>query len=310
MKEANKLNPQESYQAVLREVKKRIAGKEDVIELMFIAIISDGHVLLEGVPGIAKTTMARTLSEAIQAKFDRVQGTSDLEYKDIVGFTYMDEKDHQVKLKPGPIFSNILLIDELNRAPPKVASALLQSLEEREVTFSDRTIQLEKPFIAIATQNPLSIEGTMPIPKVLADRFLLRIGVQYPSEEEERAMLHIKESGIDAPIDKVMNKDDIIGMQKMVNTVKISEEIINYITDIVAATRNEIHIIMGASPRAEIAFMKAGRARAMIQGRNEVTKEDIQFLAKPVLSHRLTVRSTGGIGVNGIIDGIIAMHMH
>jgi len=302
------MNPQESYQAVLREVKKRIAGKEDVIELMFISMIANGHVLLEGVPGIAKTTMARTMCEAIQAQFARVQGTSDLEYKDIVGFTYLDEKDHQVKLKPGPIFTNILLIDELNRAPAKVASALLEALEERQVTFSDRTLPLDNPFMAIATQNPLSIEGTSPIPKVLADRFLLRIGVQYPTEEEEREMLHIKESGVDAPIEKVMATTDIIEMQKMVNTIKVSEEVINYITEIVTATRNEIHIIMGASPRAEIGFMKAGRARALISGRTDVTKDDIQFLAKPILSHRLTVRSTGGIGVNGIIDGIIATH--
>jgi MoxR-like ATPase len=299
------MDPKDSYQAVLKEVKKRIAGKEEVIELIFIAIVSNGHVLLEGVPGIAKTTMVRTLAEVIQAEFGRVQGTSDLEYKDIVGYTYMDES-HVIKLKKGPIFTNLLLIDELNRAPPKVASALLESLEERQVTFSDRTIPLLIPFLAIATQNPLSIEGTMPIPKVLADRFLMRIGVDYPSEEEEREMLRIKESEATVTINKVLDTKQIIEMQGMVDGIKLNDNIINYLTDIVNATRKDIHIVMGASPRAEIAFMRAGKARALIYGRSEVTTEDIKFLAKPILSHRLAVRSTGGIGVNGIIDGIIA----
>ncbi len=299
------VKPQEAYQAVLNEVKRKVAGKMDVVELIFIGMIANGHVLLEGVPGIAKTVMSKTIAEVVQAGFARVQGTSDLEYRDIVGFTYMDD-NHEMKLKKGPIFTNLLLIDELNRAPPKVASALLEALEERQVTLSDRTIPLEKPFMAIATQNPLSIEGTMPIPKVLADRFLMRIAVNYPTEEEEHEILHLKESNVEPVLNKVMGIKDILDMQGMVSGIKVSEDIMNYIVKIVEATRTDIHVVMGASPRAEIGFMLCGRVRAMLNGREEVTKDDIKFLARPILSHRIAVRSTGGVGVNGIIDGIVA----
>lgn len=300
------MDPKAAYDAVRAEVRKRIAGKEDVIELIFIAMVANGHVLLEGVPGIAKTVMTKTIAEAIQAKFARVQGTSDLEYRDIVGYSYMDEA-HQMQLKRGPIFTNILLVDELNRMPQKVTSSLLEALEERQVTFADSTVPLESPFTAIATQNPLSIEGTTPIPKVLADRFLMRIGVTYPTEEEEFEMLRIKETESGVVIQKVIDTKEILEMQKLVEKVKVGEDVKKYIVKIVEATSSEIHILMGASPRAEISFMRCGKARALINNREEVTIDDIKFLAKPVLSHRLVVRATGGLGVNGIIDGILAM---
>ncbi len=302
------MDPKEAYQNVLKEVKKRIAGKEEVIELMFVALVANGHVLLEGVPGVAKTTMAKTLAEAIQAKFGRIQGMPDLDIRDIIGYTYMGE-DREVKLKQGPIFTNILLVDELNRAPPKTTTALLEALEERQVSIGDQTVPLPKPFIALATQNPLNIEGTTSIPKVLADRFLMRIAVDYPSMEEEQEMLRIKEKGESIKINSVINTSDIIGLQGMVDGVAMGDDIVEYITKIVNASRRDIHIVMGGSPRAEISFMRCGKAKALIEGRNEVSIEDIKALARPVLSHRLVVRSTGGIGVNGVIDGIIAsMH--
>ncbi len=295
----------DAYQAVLKEVKKKIAGKNEVIELMFVGLIADGNVLLEGVPGVAKTTMAKTLADVVQASFGRVQGTPDLEYSDIVGHTYIDES-HEVKLKKGPIFNNIFLIDELNRMPAKTTTALLESLEERQVSIADHDVALPKPFMAVATQNPLSIEGTNPLPKVLADRFLMRIGVDYPSMEEEQEMLRIKESEEQVKLNKILTTDQIIKAQEKVKLVKMPDEVINYITRIVGASRSDIHVVMGGSPRAEISFMRCGKARALINGRDTVEKEDIKMLTRAVLSHRIAVRSTGGIGVNGIIDGITA----
>ncbi len=300
------IDPKKAYQDVLAEVKKHIAGKNEVIELMFIALVANGHALLEGVPGVAKTTMTKTLADAVQSQFGRVQGTPDLQFKDIVGFTYVDE-DNSLQLKKGPIFTNLLLIDELNRAPPRTTTALLESLEERQVTLGNDTLQLPKPFVAFATQNPLNIEGTNPLPKVLTDRFLIRIAVSYPSMEEEQQMLRIKETEQKLETKKIIGSDDILEMQGMVNGVMMSDEVAAYITRIVNATRTDIHVVMGGSPRADIAFMRAGKARALINGRKEVTIDDIRFLARPVLSHRIVVKSTGGLGVNGIIDGIVAL---
>ena len=299
------MDAKSAYQAVLKEVKRRIAGKEDIIELMFIAVVANGHALLEGVPGVAKTTMTKTLAAAMDVQFNRIQGTPDVEVSDIIGYTYLDER-RDVKLKNGPIFTNVLLIDELNRIPAKTTAALLEALEERQVTISDSTIPLKNPFITFATQNPLNIEGSSQLPKVLSDRFLMHIGVGYPSMAEEQEMLRIKEKEESMTIEKVIDADDIIEMQSEVKRVTIPDDVVEYITKVVDATRTDIHVVMGGSPRAEISFMLCGKAKALIEGRNEVTIEDIKRLARPVLSHRILVRSTGGIGVNGIIDGIIA----
>ncbi len=299
------MNPKDAYQRVLKEVKKKIAGKEEVIELLFVSLIANGHSLLEGVPGVAKTTMCKTLADAVQASFGRVQGTPDLQIRDILGYTYLDENNN-LQLKEGPIFTNILLIDELNRAPPKTTTSLLESLEERQVTLGNSTIPLKNPFIAYATQNPLNIEGTTQLPKVLADRFLLRIAVTYPTIEEEQEMLRIKEREANIVTEKVIGVSDILDMQAQVSKVEMPDDVVKYITKIVNATRTDIHVVMGGSPRAEIAFMRAGKTKALIEGRRSVTIDDIKSLARPVLSHRILVKSTGGLGVNGVIDGIIA----
>ena len=299
------MDGKEAYQKVLAEVKKHISGKEDVIELMFISIVANGHVLLEGVPGVAKTTMSKTLAESISASFGRIQGMPDLDIRDVIGYTYMDDKG-EVQLKKGPIFNNMLLIDELNRAPPKTTTSLLEALEERQVTIGGQDMKLPDPFISFATQNPLNIEGTTALPKVLADRFLLRIEVKYPSMEEEAQMLRIKEKESRSDVDGVLGKDEILKLQEEAKKVSISDDVIGYITRLVDATRKDIHVVMGGSPRAEISFMNCGKAKALVEGRSEVTVDDIKFLAKPVLSHRILVRSTGGIGVNGVIDGLVA----
>ena len=302
------MDAKSAWQAVLGEVRKHIAGKTDVIELMFIALIANGHVLLEGMPGVAKTTMTKALAESINGEFKRVQGTPDLASGDIIGYTYMDDRTHQIVLKRGPIFTNILLIDELNRMPQRTIAAFLEALEERQVTIAgmDGTLPLQSPFIAYATQNPISIEGTVTLPKVLTDRFLMRVAVNYPSMAEEQEMLRLKETETKVVTNKVISLEDVLQMQQDVEKIKMPKEIIDYVTRLVDATRTDIHVVLGGSPRAEISFMRCGKARALIDGRSEVTIDDIKFLAKPVLSHRLVVRSTGGIGVNGIIDGIVA----
>jgi MoxR-like ATPase len=301
------LDAKTAWPLVLREVKKHVAGKEDVVELMFIALVANGHCLLEGVPGVAKTVLCKTYAETVDAQFARVQGTPDVDMRDIMGFTYLDDKTHEVMIKKGPIFTNILLIDELNRAPPKTMAAFLEALEERQVTIPGApTQQLMRPFVAFATQNPLNIEGTTPLPKVLADRFMMKIAVNYPSNEEEQEMLRLKETNVDIKMEKVIGIEDLLEMQKAVPSVKISDDCIRFITKLVDATRDDLHVVMGGSPRAEISLMQCSKAKAMIEGRTDVTIDDLKFLAKPVLSHRLVVRSTGGIGVNGVIDGLVA----
>ncbi len=300
------MEPQEVYNLVLKEVKKKIAGKEDVIKLMFIGLVANGHVLLEGVPGVAKTTMVKSLASAINADFKRIQGTSDLTPQDIVGYTYIDPSDNNLKVHKGPIFTNLLLLDELNRTPPKTMSAFLEMLEERVVTIGGINYKLPDLFIAFATQNPLNIEGTEPLPKVLADRFIMKINVDYPSENEEIEMIRLKEKDTQLEINKVVDIETILSLQSMVKNVSLDDDIANYIIRIVDATRSDIHVVMGASPRAIIALVNCAKAKALIEGRNKVIKDDVTFLAKPVLSHRIVTRATGGIGVSGIIDGILA----
>lgn len=300
------MDTHEMFDAILKEMKNHIAGKTEVLELLFIALVADGHALLEGVPGVAKTTTTKTLASIIQADFKRIQCTGDLDLRDINGYTYMDETDGKIKFHQGPVFTNILLADELNRAAPKTMNGLLETLEEKQVTTGGETMKLPRPFIAFATQNPLNIEGTIPIPKVLSDRFLIRIEVKYPTMEEEQNMLRIKEREEKIEAKKIATTGDIVRMQEDAKTVEMPDDVVQYITKLVALSRQDIHVIMGGSPRADIAFMRAGKAKALIEGRKRVTIEDIKWLARPVLSHRVAVRATGGIGVNGIIDGLVA----
>ena len=296
-----------AYLEIIDELKKHISGQKNALELMFITIVANGHALLEGVPGVAKTTMTKALADTINADFNRVQGLPDITASDILGYTYQDEKG-EARFKKGPIFTNILLIDELNRTPTKTMGSLLEAFEERQVTVEGGTIPLPIPFTAFATQNPLKIEGTDPIPKVLADRFAVKIDVDYPSMSEEEAMLNLKEAESNEQFQakKIIGIEDIISMQQAAKSIILPDGIKKYITKLVDGTRTDLHVIMGASPRADLAFMHCGKARALVEGRKEVTADDIRFLAKPVLSHRIVVRSTGGIGVHGIIDGLIA----
>ncbi len=292
------------YKEILEEMRKHISGKIETIQLMVIAVVANGHALLEGVPGVAKTTMTKALADTIQADFKRIQGTPDLTPTDIVGATYEDV-DKSIKFRKGPVFTNIFLIDELNRMQPRTMSALLETLEERQVSAGGADLKLPSPFIGFATQNPLNIEGTTPLPKVLADRFIMKIDVDYPSATEEIVMLRIKEKEEQTVVKKIIDTAAITELQEMAKSIILPDDVAAYITQIVGATRVDMHVVMGASPRADIAFMKCAKAKALLEGRKEITRDDIRFLARPVLSHRLSVRSTGGIGVHGIIDGII-----
>lgn len=300
------MDAHEAYLDVMAEMKKHIAGQEETLQLLFITLVANGHAMLEGVPGVAKTTMTKALASTIEADFKRIQGTPDLEPRDVTGFAYQDV-GNAVKFQKGPVFTNILLVDEMNRMQQRTMAALLESLEERQVTVGGETMKLMKPFTAFATQNPLNIEGTVPIPKVLADRFIMKIDVGYPSMEEEEGIIRIKEGEEKIEVRRIMTTQDILDMQERAKHIALPDDVNAYIARLVTATRNDIHVVMGASPRASIAFMNAGKAKALVEGRKEVTMDDIKFLARPVLSHRIVVRSTGGIGVHGIVDGIVAM---
>jgi MoxR-like ATPase len=301
------MEPKEVAQRYIKfqhEISKVIAGKEKEIELIFIGLIANGHILLEGMPGLAKTTMAKTIAQLINCSFGRIQGTPDLQPRDILGFEFYDQNGRLILWK-GPIFNNIVLIDELNRAPPKTQTSLLESMEERQVTFSSGTVPLPKPFIVLATQNPLRIEGTNPIPLVQADRFLFKVDVTYPTKEEEVEMLKLKDMP-QPKLEKVFEKEEILELSQLAKTVKIDEDIMRYIVEIVSRTRRHQHLIMGASPRASIAFMLGAKARALLKGREKVEVEDVRFIAHAVLEHRIAVRPGAGIGASSVVDELLA----
>jgi len=292
------------YEKFQKEISKVIAGKEKEVELVFIGLIANGHILLEGMPGLAKTTMAKTIAQLIDGTFGRIQGTPDLQPRDILGFEFYDQNGKLVLWK-GPIFNNIVLIDELNRAPPRTQTSLLESMEEKQVTFSSGTLPLPKPFIVIATQNPIKIEGTNPIPLVQADRFLFKVSVNYPTQEEEVEMLKLKDKP-QPKLEKVFEKEEILELSELAKTIKIDEKIMHYIVEIVSKTREHQHLLMGASPRASIAFMVGAKARALLKGRDKVEVEDVKFIAHAVLEHRVAIRSGAGIGASAIVDELLA----
>lgn len=300
------VNAKEAFDGVLAEVKKHISGNDEVIELLFTAMVANGNVLLEGVPGLAKTTTTKALADAVDADFGRVQGTADLKISDIIGYAYFDDTTKSIQLKKGPIFTNILLVDEFNRTPPMVTTSMLEALEEKQVTIGNTTLPLPKPFIAFATQNPLNIEGTIPLPKVLTDRFVMRVAFNYATEDQEVDMIRIKEKEEYVKPQRVITKEDVLELQEQAKHITLPDDVVRYMVRVVEATRKDIHVVMGGSPRAEISFMRCVKARALIHGKKEGGMDDVKALARAVLSHRIVVKSTGGLGVNGIIDGIIA----
>jgi MoxR-like ATPase len=274
--------------AVRENVARVIVGKEDVIDQLLVALLSDGHVLLEDVPGMGKTVMAKAIARSLGASFQRVQGTPDLLPTDIIGVSYFDQKRNEFVFRQGPLFAQIVLVDEINRTTPRTQSALLEAMAERQVTVERETLRLPRPFLVLATQNPVELEGTFPLPEAQLDRFLLRVQVGYPSEDEEAAILQRFKS--EEPLESlqvVAGIEQIMEAQKVIRQVNWQPEVERYLLAIVRATREHAAIQLGVSPRGTLAFYRACEAYAALQGRDYVRPDDIKKLASSVLAHRL-----------------------
>ena len=278
---------------VRANVSRVIVGKEDVIDLLIVAILCEGHVLIEDVPGMGKTMMARALARSVAATFARVQGTPDLLPSDIVGVSYYNQRQGDFEFRRGPIFSNVVLVDEINRATPRTQSALLEAMQERQVTVDGETMPLAAPFLVIATQNPIELEGTFPLPEAQLDRFLLRLRVTYPSVDQELAMLYrFKDSQPLDTLQPVISGDDLNALLPVVRSVRMNEPVARYLLSIIHATRDYPGMRLGASPRASLALFRAAQALAAMHGRDYVKPDDIKRLAAPTLAHRLLLSPT------------------
>jgi MoxR-like ATPase len=277
---------------VLSEVERAIVGKRDVLELVLLGFLADGHVLLEDYPGLAKTLLARSFAEVTDLRFSRIQFTPDLMPSDVTGSSVFDQRTSDFSFRPGPIFTNLLLGDEINRAPPKTQAALLEAMQERQVTIEGDTMPLEPPFLVIATQNPIEYEGTYPLPEAQLDRFLLRTGIGYPDREQEWEVLERRiDRGVDEVVlDQVVDRSTLLAMQHAVEDVFVAESVGLYMVDVVKATRESPRIQVGASPRGSLALLKLSRCRAALDGRDFVTPDDVKTVAPAALGHRLMLR--------------------
>lgn len=292
LREALDLQPTlNKIREVQMECHQVLVGQKQLIDLMLIALLADGHVLLEGVPGIAKTLSAKVLSRVIDAGFSRIQFTPDLMPSDIIGTSIYDIKASEFVFKKGPVFSNIILIDEINRAPAKTQSALFEVMEEKQITFDGETLVMEAPFMVIATQNPIEQEGTYRLPEGQLDRFLMKINLGYPNPDDEiRILRRFKDQvhQIDLSlIKKVLRREDLTRMQELLKGIFIEDQMLQYISGLVQETRNHAQIYLGASPRAALAILKTSKVAALLAGRDFVIPEDIQMMLPHVLNHRL-----------------------
>jgi len=278
--------------AILDEVERAVVGKRDALELILAAMLCDGHVLLEDYPGLAKTLTARSFAQAMSLRFSRIQFTPDLMPSDVTGSSVFDQRRAEFEFLPGPIFTNLLLADEINRAPPKTQAALLEAMQEQQVTIEGETRPLDSPFIVLATQNPIEYEGTYPLPEAQLDRFLIRIGIGYPSREHELEMLDRRlDRGVDElELQAVVDGPALVEMQRSLEGVHVADSIEGYIVDLVAETRASRRLAVGASPRGSLALLKLARAKAALDGRDFVVPEDVKSVAIPALAHRLTLR--------------------
>jgi MoxR-like ATPase len=295
----NEMVRQESafVDALLMEVGKVIVGQKYLLERLLVGLLSNGHVLVEGVPGLAKTLSVKTLSDTIQAKFQRIQFTPDMLPADLIGTLIYDQRSGTFSVKKGPVFANIVLADEINRAPAKVQSALLEAMQERQVTLGDQTHKLEAPFLVMATQNPIEQEGTYPLPEAQVDRFMLKLRVTYPSKEEELEILRrMARTSVNITVNRIVTTENILRARSIVDQVYMDEKIQKYIVDIVEATREpekhnlgdlKLLIQYGASPRATIALAVASKAYAFLQRRGYVTPQDVKTIGMDVLRHRV-----------------------
>ena len=278
--------------AIVDEVERAVVGKRDALELLLLGLLADGHVLIEDYPGLAKTLMARSFARATSLDFSRIQFTPDLMPADVTGSSIFNQRESAFEFRPGPVFTNLLLADEINRAPPKTQASLLEAMQEHQVTSEGETRPLDRPFLVLATQNPIEYEGTYPLPEAQLDRFLLRMSVGYPSRDDEWQMLaaRAERQTEDVELNPVVSRVDLLEMQAAVETVHVSEAVGLYMVDVVTATRTAPAVQVGASPRGSLALLKLGRARAALQGRDFVTPDDVKAVAPFGLAHRLTLR--------------------
>jgi MoxR-like ATPase len=281
----------EAVTKIKTEIAKVIVGQEEMIELMIAAILADGHVLIEGVPGVAKTLTAKLLARCIDVPFSRIQFTPDLMPSDVIGTSVFNPQTAKFSFKHGPIFSNIVLIDEINRSPAKTQAALFEVMEEKQVTVDGITYPIPQPFMVLATQNPVEHEGTYRLPEAQLDRFLFKIEVKYPTPEEEVQILEYAHKGITThfaeTVQSVLNGNEIISIREQVNNVHIEDKVLKYIAELVYETRNNKSLFLGASPRASVAVLRAAKAIATINGRDFVTPDDVIRVLHPVLCHRI-----------------------
>ncbi len=293
-------------------IRQIIVGQDKLVKLLIAAILADGHVLIEGVPGVAKTLAAKLLARTLNVDFSRIQFTPDLMPSDVLGTSIFNMKSSSFEFNRGPIFSNVVLIDEINRAPAKTQSALFEVMEERQVTVDGNTYQMDEPFIALATQNPIEQEGTYQLPEAQLDRFLFKIEVGYPSLEEEQLILsefHARKGVNDLKVVKpVLTKSKIKTLRDKVKAINIEQDLINYITAITHQTRNDGALFLGASPRASLAIMRAAKAMAGLAGRDFVTPEDVREVTPSVLRHRLLLtpeKEMEGVSTDTVIQQIV-----
>lgn len=303
---------QQSVETLKREIAKVVVGQEHMVELLLTAVLADGHVIIEGVPGVAKTLTAKLLSKSISVGFSRIQFTPDLMPSDVIGTSIFNPKETSFQFKQGPIFSNIVLIDEINRAPAKTQAALFEVMEERQVTVDGQTYLLDAPFMVVATQNPIEQEGTYHLPEAQLDRFLFKINVTYPTLEQEFRILsnhhHATLNSMLEEVTAVISAEQIDALRKQVRTIRIEEKLISFITSIVANTRNHKSIYLGASPRASIGILNGAKALAAMRGRDFVTPEDIIYIIPPVLRHRIVLtpeKEMEGASTDDVIAQVI-----
>jgi MoxR-like ATPase len=277
---------------ILDEIERVVIGKRRVLELVLIAVLADGHVLLEDFPGLAKTLIARSFAAVTRLDFKRIQFTPDLMPSDVTGSFIFNQRSGDFVFRPGPVFANFVLADEINRAPAKTQAALLEAMQERQVTIEGTTHRLQPPFIVMATQNPIEYEGTYPLPEAQLDRFLLRISVGYPTREEEWQVLQrrLERRADEATLSPVVDGATLIAMQQAIETIHVSPAVGHYMVDLVASTRISSQVQVGASPRGSLALLKLARCRAALAGRDFVIPEDVKAVAIPALSHRLMLR--------------------
>ena len=286
----------EKLAAVQREVGRVVVGQQYMVERLLLALIADGHILLEGLPGLAKTTAVKTLAGVVQTDFSRISFTPDLLPADVIGTEIYRPNTGEFSVKKGPIFTNLLLADEINRAPAKVQSALLEAMQERQVTLGDQTYQLDRPFLVLATQNPVEQEGTYPLPEAQVDRFMLKLKIGYPSREEEREIMRRASTPLQEPLTTILTPEDILNARQLADQIYMDPKVENYIVDLVFATREpglhklqeiEPFLEVGASPRATINLNRAARVQALMSGRAYATPQDIKTIAPDILRHRL-----------------------